>query len=192
LALGVLAAVTSKMNIGLRHILPLYPLVFLVAAKAVSELLAGRRKTYSVALVALCLYQFVESARIYPHYLAYFNQLAGGPGHGHEFLVDSNLDWGQDLKGLKEWMDAHEVKRINLSYFGTADPAYYGIECTHLYGAPFFAKGLVGKPRLPGYVAVSLTNLRFGTWYFEPLLQREPVAVIGYSIYVYWMDRPWW
>jgi hypothetical protein len=113
-------------------------------------------------------------------------------------LLDSNLDWGQDLKPLKHWMDAHHVEQINLGYFGTADPAYYGIHATPLLGSPAFLKSQVTEPHLPGYVAVSVQNLH-GVWsrqatlnFYAPLLEREPTAVIGYSIHVYWVKTNWW
>lgn len=188
------AAMVAKLNIGLRHVLPIYPFVVLLAGKAVAECLQSKRKVISVALVAVCLFQVVETTLVFPNYLAFFNQLVGGARNGHKYLVDSNLDWGQDLKGLKRWMDRNGVQHINLSYFGTADPAYYGIDCTHLPGAPFFAQHLVANLRLPGYVAVSVTNLR-GVYFpegsrefYKPLLERKPEAVIGYSIYVYRID----
>jgi hypothetical protein len=95
-------------------------------------------------------------------------------------------------------MDQHEVQHINLSYFGTADPAYYKIDCTYLPGGAFFDEPLVKAPQLPGFVAVSATNLR-GVYFsegsrniYQCLLETEPVAVIGYSIYVYRVERPWW
>jgi hypothetical protein len=198
IALYVGVAMTAKLNIGLRHILPVYPFVLLLAGKAVAELLQSRHVGLRISLAVLGSFALFEFGRIYPHYLAFFNQFTGGPRNGHEYLVDSNLDWGQDLKGLKRWMDKNNVQHINLSYFGTADPAYYGIDCTHLPGAPFFAEHAVTEPRLPGYVAVSVTNLR-GVYFdetrralYEPLLGMEPVARIGYSIHVYRIDRPWW
>src|SRR5205807_487541 len=62
------------------------------------------------------------------HYLAYFNELAGGPLNGWRSLVDSNIDWGQDLQGLKSWLHRHELPSpIYLCYFGTADPRYYQV-----------------------------------------------------------------
>ena len=103
---------------------------------AITKLSAERPKPLRLTLAALCLLAIVEFALVYPHYLAFFNQFVGGPRHGHEYLVDSNIDWGQDLKGLKQWMDQHDVHHINLSYFGTADPAYYKIDCTYLPGGP--------------------------------------------------------
>jgi hypothetical protein len=196
LAIGVAVALSSKINVGLRHILPLYPLVLLCAAGAVAEFLRRDRKIAWVGLGALCLFQVVELTRIYPHYLAFFNEFIGGPAHGDRYLIDSNLDWGQDLKNLKRWMDQNGVQHINLSYFGTALPAYYEIKYTPLHGAPFFDRGLETEPLLPGYVAVSITNLHYGEYFgknfFAPLLKQEPVAVIGHSINVYWMERPWW
>jgi hypothetical protein len=92
-------------------------------------------------------------------------------------------------------MDAKGVREINLSYFGTASPEYYGIRAAHLPGG-----GAPGAQRLalPGYVAVSLTNLYafFGGEqlrdFYAPLRARKPDAIIGRSIFVWWVDRPWW
>ncbi|MGD0651949.1 MAG: glycosyltransferase family 39 protein [Verrucomicrobiia bacterium] len=191
-------AITARLNIGLRHILPIYPLVLLLAALAAAELLKSKERGARAVFIIACLFWLFEFARIYPHYLAFFNQLVGGPRNGYEYLADSNLDWGQDLKPLKRWMDNNNVQHINLAYFGTADPAYYGIQCTYLPGSPFFAGNLVRRPQLPGYVAVSATILD-GVYlndlekaFYKPLLDREPNAVIGYSIRVYWVERDWW
>jgi hypothetical protein len=192
------AAMMMNLNIGVRHILPIQPFVLLLAGNAIAELYASQRKPFRVLLGTLCFLAVLEFALVCPHYLAFFNQFAGGPRNGHKYLVDSNLDWGQDLKGLKSWMDQHEVQHINLSYFGTADPAYYKIDCTYLPGGAFFDEPLVKAPQLPGFVAVSATNLR-GVYFsegsrniYQCLLETEPVAVIGYSIYVYRVERPWW
>ena len=192
------AAMTAKLNIGARHILPIYPFVLLLAGYAITELHGGRRKPLRLLLGSLCLVAAGEFILVSPHYLTFFNQFAGGPRNGHKYLIDSNLDWGQDLKGLKQWMVKSDVQHINLSYFGTADPAYYKIDCTYLPGGPFFDEKLIGNPQLPGFVAVSVTNLR-GLYlpeaardFYRPLLDMKPTAVVGYSIYVYWVDRPWW
>jgi hypothetical protein len=192
------AAMAGHLNIGVRHILPIYPFVLLIAGKAVVTLWYARSPLLRGLLGALCLAGVVESAAIYPNYLAFFNQFIGGPRNGQKYLVESNLDWGQDLKGLKRWMDQNHVRHINLSYFGTADPAYYKINCTYLPGAPLFAEPLVKSPTLPGFVAVSATNLRGvyfdGPWrsFYWPLLEMKPAGVIGYSIYIYWVERRWW
>jgi hypothetical protein len=189
------AASLVKFNLGLRYVLPIYPLVLLVAGKLVTVVVHGRHRLVLVAVLAL---SGIELAWIHPHELAFFNFLVGGAQHGSEWLVDSNLDWGQDLKLLGRWMQTHRVSHINLAYFGTADPAYYQIEYTPLRGSyppPFVP---LARPRLPGYVAVSATTLRgvflseLGRTFYKPLLQMKPVATIGYSIYIYRVERPWW
>jgi 4-amino-4-deoxy-L-arabinose transferase-like glycosyltransferase len=192
-------AMMTGLNIGLRHVLIVYPFLLLLAGRTIAALwpasMAGIRNLWrGLILAGLCLVQFAEFAAVYPHCLAFFNASIGGPRHGADYLVDSNLDWGQGLKLLKRWMTENQVQHINLAYFGNADPRYYGIDYTPLTGGPFFDLDYMTAPRLPGYVAVSATNLR-GAYlgklkeFYAPLLQREPVAVIGYSIYVYWVDQ---
>jgi hypothetical protein len=190
-------AISSRINIGLRHILPIYPFVLLLSALPVAEFLRAGNRGGRVFLGAVYLIAVLEFARAYPHTLAFFNQTVGGPANGYKYFVDSNLDWGQDLKGLKQWMQQHDVKQINLSYFGTADPAYYGIDCTYIPGVPFWIAHPT-PPRLPGYVAVSaqfLAGVGFndvGKYFYQGLRDKQPVAEIGHSITIYWADRPWW
>ncbi|MBM3747935.1 MAG: phospholipid carrier-dependent glycosyltransferase, partial [Acidobacteria bacterium] len=92
----------SSINIGLRHILPAYPFLFvLVAAVVVRKWPPRLRRALPVVLCATAALQVCESLRTYPHYLAFFNTLSGGPARGPDYLLDSNIDWGQDLKKLK-------------------------------------------------------------------------------------------
>lgn len=196
LAMYLGVAMSMNTNIGLRHILPVYPFVLLLAGKTVAAALASRRRLLVAAVAGLALFQVGEVVAVSPHYLAFFNQFVGGPKNGHRYLADSNIDWGQDLKNLKKWMDANGVDKINLSYFGSADPAYYGIHCTYLLGSPPYLTDRVQKPVLPGFVAVSVQNLTGagldGDQFYKPLLDAEPVAVIGYSIRIYRVEKPWW
>lgn len=156
-------ALTSHLNIGQRHLLPTYPIMFIFAGAAAHWL---RRRTGTISnptqtqretpgsqaeqgcetpgfasfihpaaavTTGLLLVWFVgESLRTWPHYLAYFNVLAGGSRNGYRHLVDSSLDWGQDLPGLKKWLDRNVPegdgeKPVYLSYFGMARPEHYGI-----------------------------------------------------------------
>jgi hypothetical protein len=195
LYLGV--AMTTRINIGLRHVLPVYPFLILIAAAGMARLLQGTRWARR-GLAAALVVALLEFGSIYPHTLAFFNQLAGGPSRGAALLVDSNLDWGQDLKPLKRWLDEHGVQHVNLAYFGTADPRYYRIAATHLPGSQYFVASAAEPPRLPGYVAISATVLS-GVYlssqqraFYESFRRRAPVAVIGHSINVYWVERPWW
>jgi hypothetical protein len=196
-------AMAGNLNIGLRHVLPVYPFVLLLAGWTIAALLPSaasrvRSRWRSFVLAILCLTQFAELAAVYPHCLAFFNVSIGGPRHGADYLVDSNLDWGQGLKLLKRWMTEHHVDHINLCYFGTADPTYYGIEYTELPGARPSGQDQITPPRLPGYVVISATHLRDPYMpdvvrsFYAPFRERKPVAVLGYSIYVYWVDKPWW
>jgi len=184
---------SSGFNLGYRHLLPVLPFLFAFAGQAVA-LEKIRRRTVIVGLVALlCAWQLVGTLRIHPHYLAYFNELVSGPENGYKYLVDSNLDWGQDLKGLRAYLKAQGIDQVKLSYFGTADPAYYGINYTCL---PSF--GILSKDKCPiepdfqnqaGVFAVSATHLQ-GVYLDDPhtfdwLKEQEPEAVIGHSIFVY-------
>ncbi|HVM62995.1 MAG TPA: glycosyltransferase family 39 protein [Verrucomicrobiae bacterium] len=188
------AAMRTHINIGLRHILPIYPFVLLACGKPIAALQSRISPRW---LLLLLVPPALELACVYPHCLAFFNQACGGPRHGHMLLSDSNIDWGQDLKGLKQWMDKAHVQHINLAFWGPADPEYYHISATYLLGSSVFVKDRVKDLQVPGYVAVSVNQFREpGNTkvrdMYSPLLQREPVAVIGYSIYVYWVDKKWW
>jgi 4-amino-4-deoxy-L-arabinose transferase-like glycosyltransferase len=181
----------SSMAIGLRYILPVYPFLFVLAAGAVHWLLPRRITALAGAL--LVAWYLGASLFIHPHYLAYFNELAGGPQNGSRFLVDSNLDWGQDLKGLGKFMRERGIPRICLSYFGSDAPERYGIEYEWLPSQLLRNPAPGGTWRLHDWVAISATNLR-GVYFarhdlFSPLLQYKPVATIGYSIFVFDMNH---
>jgi hypothetical protein len=193
-------AMTSTLNIGLRHVLPMYPFVIVLAAVTAHTFITSRSSRAPRFLIALLIAGVLEFALVYPNTLAFFNLAVGGPHNGFRYLADSNVDWGQDLKPLKKWMDRNRVPHINLAYFGVADPAYYQINCTHIWGTtiPGLAQSQIGPPKLPGYVAVSVTLLDgvpFGDRdrdFYKVLRDREPAADIGGSIRVYWVEREWW
>ena len=195
IAVFMAAAMATRLNIGVRHLLPIYPFVILLAAAAAQALLA-RGRMGTIAVAAVLAMGGLEFGRVYPDNLAFFNAIAGGPDHGSEYLVDSNLDWGQDLKPLKAWMDENRVPYINLAYFGTAYPPYYGIHATYLPGSEYFQPN--PNVSLPGYVAISATVLR-GVYldeatraFYRSFQNRVPVARVGHSIFVYWVEQPWW
>ena len=187
------------LNIGHRHLLPVYPFLFVIAGRC-ATLAAVRFPGIlsSAAVLVLAGWYGASVARVHPHYLAYFNELAGGPAGGYRYLVDSNLDWGQDLKGLKAWLDANRVPHIKLSYFGTADPGYHQIPCELLPGQMLPPPREVVRQVQPGeVVAVSVTNLQ-GVYLkpedrplMERLRARTPVATIGHSIRIYRADFAW-
>ncbi|MEE9613779.1 MAG: hypothetical protein V3W31_02355, partial [Thermodesulfobacteriota bacterium] len=185
LALIAVLTLRSSLNIGLRHILPAYPFL-IVLASSVITLRFGRPVIAKAAFATFSVWYAVSTLSIFPSYLAYFNEFVG-PDRGYRYLVDSNLDWGQDLKRLKKYMDKNGVEEVYLSYFGTADPAYYGIGCRELMGTLRACK--YKRSGVPRFLAVSATNLQAvympDKHTFDWLKKREPAARIGYSIFVY-------
>ena len=179
------------MNIGLRHILAIYPFLFVWLGGQTSILWASYSIGKRCLLLVLILWLAVSCLKTYPNYLAYFNESIGAVPP-HEILVDSNLDWGQDLKGLKRWMDENGIKKIQLAYFGTADPGYYGINAVYKMGTWTTVMSPShddGKQLVTPYIAISATHLA-GVYLRHPNIyaqfrEQEPVAVIGNSILVY-------
>lgn len=176
----------SGYSIGIRYLLPVYPFMFVVAGILLSY---GHR--FKLLITAAAAWYLISSVNVAPHYLAYFNEVAGGPANGIKYLADSNLDWGQDLKGLKRFMVINGIDKVSLSYFGADTPGRYGIKYDWLPSHYLYNQ----DPQKPPFIdqkqliAVSATNLQ-GVYLdnreqFRWLLQYEPVARIGYSIYVY-------
>jgi len=205
--LSMLAALFSPLAIGYRHILPILPFVLIIAGNAAnlkSPVSNGvLHVTYSLLRpisFLLLAWSTIGTISIFPHHLSYFNELAGGASNGYKILVDSNLDWGQDLPALKTWMDTHGIDRVNLSYFGTALPGAYGVRYWPLPGFLHF----ISHPDIdsfnpytpePGWYAISATSLRLGLLYREQDLfayfrDRTPAGRAGYSILLYDVRYP--
>jgi len=200
--------VVSRLNIGHRHLLPIYPFLFVLCGSLAVPWAqwkpATRRWTAICAFATIAINSLVvfappwRPAVVYPHYLAYFNELAGGPRNGHKHLVDSNLDWGQDLKGVKRWLDKNGVTEpINLCYFGVSDARYYQVPHLNLPGTFDTAPSVpFEQARVPGYVVISATHLQ-GAYFSEEgraawrkfLGNARLVHTIGYSIFIYRLDR---
>lgn len=173
----------SHFNAGERHLLPVYPFLFILSAAVVLAPPVPKWRWAAAALCALVL--VVETAGIHPHYLAFFNALAGGPVGGRHVLVDANLDWGQDVKYLKSYLDAHRIPEVCVAYFGMADLAYYGIRSRALPPVP----DEDAAHQLDCVAAISVTWLAAGGAAYVGLDEMEPDARIGYSIYVYDLRR---
>jgi hypothetical protein len=175
-------------SIGLRYILPVYPFLIVLASRAATLAAAKGPGRILVGLTVAC--GALSSFWVFPHYLAYFNESIGGPSQGYRYLVDSNLDWGQELKDLKRFMDEHQIATVNLSYFGTDAPERYGIAYTALpsYFLPPDAPQ-APNPLAPGsWVAISATMLQ-GESGDAPFLRefraKTPTAVLGYGMFLY-------
>ncbi len=184
----------SRLNIGLRHILPIYPFIIVLCGMIFSNNLLQTlkwKKVIYLVLIFLCLWYIAESIFIFPNYLSYFNELIGGPSNGYKYFVDSNLDWGQNMPALKSFLENNRTEGVILSYFGNADPYYYGINYQYL--------PLCGKAKIPSnyhspkkdfyYIAISATHLQavftFDHHCFDWLKNRKPYARIAYTIFLY-------
>ena len=198
-----LNASLTSMNIGHRHILPIYPFLIVYVsglARIFNEL--GRR-WLRYAVMMLLAWNIISVSIVYPHFLSYFNEIAGGPSNGYRWLVDSNLDWGQDLKGLAEWRRAHPDEALYLSYFGSGDPAYYQLDAKAIGSYPQLSLWLYNNNKVVDFktvpsgslLAVSVTNLQClyindevlpGIEGFMARLRGlKPIDNIGQSILIY-------
>jgi 4-amino-4-deoxy-L-arabinose transferase-like glycosyltransferase len=169
------SAVASSINIGHRHILPTYPAMFILAGGAVRFFGPQRRAAWRWVVGLLLAAYVAEALWIWPHYLAYFNQLVGGPRGGYRCLVDSSLDWGQDVPGLARWLDERGLNGlasptpVYFSYFGNGSPTYYRIRAQRLPGyddADLWKNPAMPVPLRGGYYCVSASML--------PMIMMEP------------------
>jgi hypothetical protein len=173
----LLAALPSNINLGVRHVLPIYVLLAPLAGFALASLFRARILGIVIGVAALA-WHVSASVLTHPDYLAYFNELAGNDPS--TVLVDSDLDWGQDLYRLGAVLDSLDAGEVALAYFGTANPDSAGL--------PAFRTLPPGEPR-EGWVAVSYTLLRADSGY-DWLAAYEPVATAGRSIAVYDVPPP--
>ena len=180
----LLVCLPSRINIGLRHVLPMYPFLSVMAGLgAVALWRAPRAILVAPAMATLLVgWQLVASVRTHPDYLAYFNELAGS--HPERILVDSDLDDGQDLKRLADTLRARRVAAVSLAYAGSATVAEHGLPPIHWL-----------EPHRPvtGWVAASLYSLKLGSLDrpghddFAWIDRYRPVAQVGRSIRLYYI-----
>lgn len=206
-------SVTGNLNLGIRHILPMYaPLFVLVAVGVMRFWRQLPKKTWRPAgglvVVALLGWYGLSTLVVSPYFIPYFNELIGGPANADKYFSDSSVDWGQDLKRLKNYVADHpEITKVAIDYFGGGSPEYYfcnrkydnngkligssaGYDCSDSLYEPWHSQ----NGRYTGqYIAVSETFLENDRWYaardhtpgYQYLRDREPLAKIGYSIYLY-------
>ena len=205
-------SISSPLNIGVRHVLPTFPFVYaLTARELVSWLRVWRtgevtswnewlQRLYHIyvttipkylLVAALILWQAASVVAAFPYYLSYYNELGGGVNEGYRVAVDSNYDWGQDLKRLRDYADEHGIRKIHVDYFGAGSPAYYlGDRAVEWHSSS-------GYPSDGGWLAISATFQMgaYGTTVkgfqrkpedsYEWLKPFRPVARAGKSIFIY-------
>jgi hypothetical protein len=179
----------SKVQIGHRHLLAVYPFLIVMAALGLNALPLPWGRGIAVVLIG---WQTVSAWRVRPDFLPYFNEAVGGPSQGYRYLTDSNLDWGQGLKQLRKELTDDDIKNgIYLCYFGVADPHAEGITYLNVASDPIAGhQDDTEKPGLnPSKFAVSVTNWQ-NTYYadrtaFDWLKSLPPAQLIGNSLFLY-------
>ena len=190
-------SIQGNLNIGIRHLLPVFPFTILLVSGAVSNLLKEPFLKLKCFLLAFLIsWQAVSVISVFPHFLAYFNESVGGPESGYKYVVDSNLDWGQDLKGLKNWVEKNGIDTIYLDYFGGGDPQYYlGTKFSPWWGSrnpkelPKGSYLAVSASFLQGGQGKKIPGLQAPEGYYLWLNEYSPVAKIGYSIFIYKIEE---
>jgi hypothetical protein len=185
--------ITSKLDIGVRHILPVYPFLCILAAAGAASLM-NRGRAWTMIIVGLVAVHVASSLSSYPNFLAYSNELWGGPYKTYRVLSDSNVDWGQNLPLASGYLARRPGAPCWMAYFGSVDPAYYGITCQQM---PVHESSIWGRPTdvippvIQGEVLVSATELSGQLWGpdelnpYEPFRRQTPAENLGGSILVY-------
>ena len=184
-AVILLVNLPTSLNIGARYMMPLFPLLALTGAGGAIWLWSRKRE----AAVVLLLWNAVSAALAHPDYIAYFNELAGS--HPERILVDSDLDWGQDMKRLADELHRRGVSYLHMACFYTGDDTRLGLPNWD---------GLEPYQPVKGWVAVSQTMLHNYGWMvaqqrgrqdlaFAWLDRYQPVARVGKSILLYRIEE---
>ncbi len=186
------SALRSHMNIGVRHILPIYGFVFIACGVVAAKALARWRRPLLLSLMGLTVALAAESLTSAPNFICFFNAFVGGPENGINLLGDSNLDWGQDLNSLADWQKRHPEVNLYLSYFGMVDPAFYGIRYHPLPGnfvfGPKPTKELIQEPAVFAISATHLQGITIGMNVgnmYEEYRTKKPREILGGTIYLF-------
>ncbi len=188
-------SIHSTLNIGVRHLLPTYPFAILLVSGQIAKINYKKFKTYGFLIIALLGWYVLENLSVYPHYLTYFNQIVGGSSGGYRYVVDSNLDWGQDLKRFSQWVEKGGLPKIEFDYFGWADPYYYMKDRYIALTSTKYkdAQDFIQNNQSDGWLAVSVSFLQGSQGspdQYKPvnylwLQGYTPLTTIGNSIFVY-------
>jgi hypothetical protein len=174
-------------DIGIRYMIPCFPFMLVFAARLVPSI-QKIGSPFRIAFLAALFWLVTEWVCIVPDHLSYFNQVAGGSDNGVEWLDNSNVDWGQGLKQLREYLLEHRIEDYAYFYFGTGRPQFYGITGRRITDMDFFVRptrGVVilsaqGIPR-----GRNILDKAFGKNPLNWLRQQKPVSIVGHAYYVY-------
>lgn len=179
-------SLVSDINIGIRHILPIFPVIAIFVGVILGGIIENI-KTRLIVGVVIILMLTAETFYAYPYYIPFFNILGGGSENGYKLVADSNVDWGQDLKRLAVFVGTNNIRKIELAYFsGWSDPNYYlKDKFVWLTEDKYSSKGsFIANSDTDGWLAISVQFLQTNPKY-SWLQKEKPIAKIGYSIFVY-------
>jgi hypothetical protein len=185
--LGV-ACFVLLVPLGIRYLLPIYPLLALFVGV---RLAGGGSRWRAAAATVAAAWLAVASLAVHPHYLAYFNEAAGGPANGRHWLIESNLDWGQDLRTLAGWLRSRGNPPVHLAYFGRENPASYLLHTESVPGcAPVSGLVAISVNVLEGLYSPQGSATPPSARCYDWLRNRTPIAAPGWSILVYDVPPP--
>jgi len=181
----LLGALTAKINIGIRHVLPVYPFLIILASAAAAWW-AQRSRAATIAVVVLLVWHAASYARSFPNEVGYANEAWGGPCQLHRYLGDSNVDVGQSLYRVREYIAAHHIEDCWIAWFGMREPSAVGIPCRPLPRPAFLeVSGNSLQPIVPnnfsGILLVSTTLTEFDIFPYVSLRQMTPTDVVDGS-----------
>jgi len=187
-------------NIGIRYLIPALPFAYLLGGAALAKMLRSTRRPIQLSAAGLCAWVLLAAVGIYPDHLSYFNEAAcvldepkklgldGGSRCGPTWLDDSNVDWGQGLKQLKDWLDRNAGGReVRLGYFGTVPPEAYGLRYVAMSDEDLLDGNASGLYAVSAHIvastpAVALQSRGGGA---EWLKRMRPIAVVGHAFYIF-------
>jgi hypothetical protein len=194
-AVYLIVAMSSGINYGIRHLLPIYPFLIVLVSFAAWNF-GQRNRAFAIVVAAVVVFHAASSLHAFPNYIPYSNELWGGPSKTHAILADSNVDWGQGLVAMKQYINENHIENCWFAYFGQliVDVSYYGIRCKPLPTA--FADMIhmpmaIVPPQVDGPVFISATEVTRTYWradWINPYLPFQgvaPTALIADSILVY-------
>jgi 4-amino-4-deoxy-L-arabinose transferase-like glycosyltransferase len=184
----------SRVNIGVRHVLPMFPFLILIAAAAASSL-ARRSRLAAYAVAVLVLAHAASSLHAYPNYLTYSNEVVGGPSKTYRSMTDANVDWGQGLKQAAAYLAERKVKDCWFAYtIFLVDPDFYDIPCKRLQSGIGYLVASVTPahpPVVEGTILISATEATGVFWGpgelnpYRLFFNRQPDDIIAASILVF-------
>lgn len=168
----------SPLNIGVRHILPTFPFIYILLSKVTVEWIE-KKSLKKVFITCLFGWMTLEIAFVFPYFLSYYNEFVGGWKNGYKIATDSNYDWGQDLKRLKKWQEINKIDKIYIDYFGGGSIKYYFGDKAELWR---YEKGPSPKE---SYFAISANSLLGAEKLYFWLKDKKPIDRAGSSIFIF-------